>query len=460
MRYTVTLPAKLYDELVHYLFSAAPNEQAAFLLGRLARGADSRAIIVGTVIKIAESDVESRSPTHMVIRSRAYLHAMREADRTGQCFFFVHTHPPDYRAHSKQDDREDAALFRTAYIRIHHDMVHGSLVVSGEKTVVGRVWLPDGTHQTIERVRVIGERFRCLFPQETADAALEYFDRQARAFSSALQPILKRLNVGVVGAGGTGSAVCEQLIRLGVGAITVVDDQVLDASNVSRVYGSSVGDRGAAKVAIAAALANRIGLGTTMHQVDRHLSFQSAARRLLDCDVVFGCTDDEWGRSILNRMALWYYLPVFDMGIQIDTQDGVIKSIQGRVTTLLPGGACLFCRRRISGDRVRAEAIAATDPAGAERLRREGYLVGADEPAPAVITFTTAVATGAVSELLHRLTGYQGSDRKSTEVLFLFDQSRVRTNARLPTEGCFCAREANWGRADMKRFLDLNWREE
>src|SRR4029078_5652392 len=117
-------------------------------------------------------------------------------------------------------------------------------------------------------------------------------------------------------------------------------------------------------------------------------------------------------------------------------------------TMLLPGGACLFCRKRLSGDRIRAEVIAATDPVAAEQLRREGYLVGTEELAPAVITFTTAVAAGAVSELLHRLTGFQGPDRKSTEVLFLFDQSRVRTNARLPVEGCFCARETNWGRGD------------
>ena len=130
MRFTVTFPARVYNELLAYLSSAAPNEQAAFLLGRLARGADSIGVVVGSMIKIAEADVESRSPLHIVIRSRAYLRAMKEADQTGQCFFFVHTHPPEHRGHSKQDDSEEAALFRTAYIRVHHDVIHGSLVVS------------------------------------------------------------------------------------------------------------------------------------------------------------------------------------------------------------------------------------------------------------------------------------------------------------------------------------------
>src|SRR5262249_34874734 len=143
---------------------------------------------------------------------------------------------------SEQDNHEEKILFHTAYIRIHHDIVHGSLVFSDRQKFRGRVWLPDGRYVPVGQIRVIGDRFQYLYGEEVHDEPLEYFDRQALAFTSTLQPILKRLHLGIVGIGGTGSSVCEQLIRLGVGKLTVIDDGEFEKSNVNRVYGSSVFD--------------------------------------------------------------------------------------------------------------------------------------------------------------------------------------------------------------------------
>jgi hypothetical protein len=197
-----------------------------------------------------------------------------------------------------------------------------------------------------------------------------------------------------------------------------------------------------------------------VHRVRGHLSFASVVRELVDVDVVFGCTDDQWGRSILNRLALWYHLPVIDMGVRIDATDGKVRSIHGRVTTLVAGAACLLCRGRISSDGIRDEALAATNPDEATRLRKEGYLGELEEPAPAVVTFTTIVAGTAVAELLNRITGFRGEDYRSTEVILLLDQNRVRTNSTPPRQDCLCSLTCNWGRGDSRRLLDLNWREE
>jgi len=460
MQYHITFLDQQFESLMAHLFSLEGNEQAAFLLGRQAVAPNSTTILIQKVIPVEAPDVIEASHVHMAIKSQAYLRAIKRADLTGDSVLFVHSHPPGVPDFSAQDDREEAALFKTAYIRIKHGAIHGSLVFSGKDLFRGRVWLPDGTHVRIQSTRVIGNRFQYLFSEPLSDRPLEYFDRQARVFTSDLQPVLKRLHIGVVGAGGTGSAVCEQLIRLGIGKLTVVDAGTFESSNVNRVYGSSVFDETLPKVNIVARVAAGIGLGTELTHVQGHLSFRSVTEKLLDCDIVFGCTDDEWGRSILNRVALRYCIPVFDMGVNIDTDRGKILSIQGRVTTLLPGAACLFCRRRISADRVRAESISATDPEEAAKLKKEGYLVGIDEPAPAVISFTTAIAAAAVSEFLHRLTGFQGSDRKSTEVIVFFDQSRIRTNSTPPSPDCLCADETKWGTGDTSRFLDLNWRPE
>ena len=187
---------------------------------------------------------------------------------------------------------------------------------------------------------------------------------------------------------------------------------------------------------------------------------QSVLKEFRDRDVIFSCTDDEWGRSLLSRLSIYYYIPVIDMGVKIDSKDGVVNSVQGRVTTLFPGSACLFCRGRVTAAGVRAEMLAAVSPDEAERLRKEGYAPELGGPAPAIIAFTTAVAAGAVSELLHMLTGFMGTERASTEVIYRFDDCRVGTNSTKSKPDCFCSQRDNWGKGDQPNFLGVTWRKE
>jgi molybdopterin/thiamine biosynthesis adenylyltransferase len=227
--------------------------------------------------------------------------------------------------------------------------------------------------------------------------------------------------------------------------------------NLTRVHGSERVQVGGKKVRVVEAHAQRIGLGTSVIPVERPITFRSAAEVLKKCEVVFGCTDDQWGRSILTRLALYYYIPVFDKGVKIDSEHGSIRSVQGRVTTLLPGAACLFCRRRLDANAVASESIAASDPAAAEGLRREGYIPELEGSVPAVISFTTMLASWAICELLHKLTGFMGDARASTEALFLFDQSRMRTHSTPPDPNCLCADHSKIGRGDCEPLLDLTW---
>jgi tRNA A37 threonylcarbamoyladenosine dehydratase len=198
---------------------------------------------------------------------------------------------------------------------------------------------------------------------------LEIFDRQVRAFGAEIQQLLATLHIGIVGNGGTGSAVGEQLIRLGAGRLSLFEGQTLDASNVTRVYGSRLTDVDRLKVKIIERLAKEIGFGTEVTLFPKHITNSETAKALRDCDVIFGCTDDEWGRSILSKLAIDYYIPVIDMGVKIDSNEGSIVSVQGRATTLAPGSACLFCRGRITAEGVRAQVIECCNPSQAEELR-------------------------------------------------------------------------------------------
>lgn len=138
----------------------------------------------------------------------------------------------------------------------------------------------------------------------------------------------------------------------------------------------------------------------------------------------------------------------------IDSKDGVLKGVEGRVTTLFPGAACLFCRERITPGRIAAESLPEDRR---QALAAEGYAPELGIPDPAVIAFTSAVASQAVAELLHRLSGFMGDERTSTEVLLRFHETEIRRNRLKPGTHCLCSERSLWGRGDTRNFLGLTW---
>ncbi len=459
MRYSITFLEDDYERLITALFPA-DVERGAYLLCGFSVGSSETKLLVREVVPVNATDIRSSSRVHISIAADVYVKWLKRADESNNCIVFVHSHPDGTAEFSQQDDREEPHFFHTAHTRIHRSGVHASLVLSSPTQVVGRAWLADGTRHPLDCVRIIGRRFRYIRDYCGTDPRLAFFDRQVRAFGHDFQPVLTRLHVGVVGAGGTGSSVFEQLVRLGVGTITIIDGDSFDPSNVNRVYGSYSTDAGLQKTLIAKRSANVIDVGTHVINITRPITYKSSIEHLKDCDVIFGCTDDQAGRSLLTLFALHYLTPVIDVGVAIDSTDGVVERVEGRVTVLMPGTACLYCRRRISPKGIRDEMIQQSDPAMAAQLRAEGYLIGLQERAPAVIAFTTTVAASAVSELLHRLTGFMGNDRITSEIIHRIDWNRVRTNSTPAEQDCICSDRSLWGKGDARPLLGVTWRPE
>jgi proteasome lid subunit RPN8/RPN11 len=440
-----------YDALVRELFSRTDVESAAYLRCRIVSTARTTTLLVREVVPVRPEHYLTRERDRLSIVSDSFVPVVKRVRTKGEAFVLVHSHPHGPRQFSCQDDREEQRLFASVTRRAP-DQTHGSVVMTSATEFVGRVWLPNGATESIARVYVLGERFRVL-----ADAAAQpipvFFDRQVRAFGPDIQNVLCRLHLGVVGAGGTGSPALEQLLRLGFGTISVFDDDMFDVTNANRVYNSRVADHGSAKVDIVERTAILSGLPTRVRTIFGSINRADVARKLLDCDVIFGCTDKELPRAILCRLANRYYIPVLDMGVVVRSLNQLIECVTGRVTLVMPGTACLMCRGRISPGQILAETL---NPVERNRLAAEGYAPELEAPNPAVIPFTTATAAFAVNELLHRLTGFMGEHR-STETILQFDVPQIRTNSEPPEPWCDCADESTWGRGDEEPFLGLTW---
>lgn len=451
MKYTLTILEEHLERLQAATFSLPDCEGAAYLVcGESVTDHETR-LLVSDVISVRDEHYLVREPLRLSIKSDSYVSAAKAALGQKRSLVFAHSHPGGFPDFSEQDDAEEPNLVRFFDRRVP-GKTHGSLVLVARDGLRARVWVGGGW-VAIERIRVVGTGFRFFDHTAGQKPPPEFFDRQVRAFGKDIQGLLGRLHIGVVGVGGTGSATIEQLVRLGVGTVSIFDHDTFEATNVNRVYGSTSTDGGRLKVEISEGHIAQIGVGTRLLRFGS-ISDEDIAKNLRDCDLVFGCTDNQAPRGILVQLAIRYLIPLIDMGVLVDSHDGVLRGVDGRVTTFYPGEACLFCRNRISAKTIQQESLPRSER---DALAREGYAPELQDRAPAVIPFTTAVASQAVTELLHRLTGFMGRERKATEVLMFFHESKNRLN-RIPSgEDCLCSQRQLWGRGDGRDFLGLSW---
>lgn len=454
---TIAITETAYTTLTADLdLSVETGYTAAFGVARGERG--EFLFCIRELQPIPEAAYIERSADRLVIASHGFMPFFGRAAEMRATASFLHTHPGGHAEQSDLDRAVDEALAPVAILRTRQDY-YVSLIAGGtaeQPQFTGCVVSASGDVTKIDRIRVVGERLR-VFPTMGAPRAdhvnRESFDRQIRAFGEVGQEVLSRLTIGVAGVGGTGSAVAEQLARLGVGELILVDDDVITTSNVSRVYGSTVEDVGTPKVEVIARHLARIRPGTRVRPIFGRTTNAEAARQLRFCDAIFGCTDDQWGRSVLARMAYWYLTPLIDVAVMITSTGSAVNEVIGRVTSVGPGSPCLLCRGRLHPDGIRAETLGQDER---QRLAAEGYVQGLGEPDPSVVTYTSLVASLATSELLNRLFGL-GHPPYPQELLWRADRMELRRNRVKPQAGHYCESPRSWGLADSEPFLGQLW---
>ncbi len=454
VRYQLAFTEEAWGQLTALLDEAC--ESAGVLTARLGVSDQTITFLGRTIYQVPDDCCTIREPDRLSIRSPGYIPALGRAADDGAVAIFFHTHPQSHPAFSRWDDEVDRQISELFIRRTRQDYFV-SLVIAGSRErplFAARVYRSGSTVSVpLTRLRVIGSRIRFFDSSTTQSEVSNQFDRQVRAFGRDGQRLLAQLHVGVVGAGGTGSAVCEQLIRLGVGHITVIDDDTIEETNLTRIHEAQRDDVRRPKVDVVAAAGSAIGSGSYVTPIRGKLRSQVSVPALTSCDVIFGCTDDETGRGILSRLAYWYLIPVFDMGFIIDSLHGRLRGLYGRITTLVPGAACLLCRGRITPQRMYYESLSPTER---QERAREGYAPELGEPAPSVVTYTTLVATTAIAELLDRLFGL-GSDPPPSELLLrVAERSISRTSSKGRPEH-YCMDSAHWGLGDQDPMLGQTW---
>jgi molybdopterin/thiamine biosynthesis adenylyltransferase len=418
-------------------------------------GFDER-FLIHEIVPIDLANYISRSVSDFELSTTPFFNALRLAERKNLAIAFVHSHPGNDSSFSPHDDASDDELYRLAFSRLESRSRHLSIVLARGGRISARAIDERLNKVDIQRITILGDRweFRGRVGHEPGDE----FDRQTRAFGADLSRALSSLRIAVVGCGGTGSAVAHLLARIGVREIGLIDPDVVERTNLSRVYFSTQTDASLSrpKVNVVGQGIANLGLPTSVKMICSNVAFDPAIDLLKSCDVVFGCTDDNLGRVILNRISHFYMIPVIDMGLLIEPIDDGFGCFDGRVTVLQPGHVCSSCRGLIDGEQLHREALELDERLLRER-RQAGYVANRPEPSPVVVTFTTEVACMATNELMHRLIGFRGSAENCSERVrhfpYLKDSDTIPGGK--PVDGCKLCNGRYVGRGDMTPSLDL-----
>jgi molybdopterin/thiamine biosynthesis adenylyltransferase len=458
MTLTLVIPTHIAAEVEEA--SRHPLETAGVLLATVVASLSGTRLLARELSWVPQNDYAIREADSLSIVSTGYVPALGRAEQMGSTALWLHTHPGiDSRPVPSDSDRivdsQIADLFRMRT----GSPYYGSLIISPVTegfSFSGRLQSAEGPALAIDRIWIVGDRFRMINAFGLDSPGLSHaFDRNVRAFGPAVQQTLSDLHIGIVGCGGTGSSIAEQLVRLGVRRLTLIDPEELATSNVTRVYGSTPHHVGQPKVGVLAQYLTSINSEVELTQLKSNVILESVAKGLLGCDLVFGCTDDNAGRLVLSRLATYFITPVIDCGVLLTaTPDSRLAGIDGRVTTLVPGQACLVCRRRIDLRRAAAEVLT---PQERTRLIDEGYAPALGAVEPAVVAYTTAVGAAAVSELLERLIGY-GPEPRPSEILLRFHEREISTNRAEPSPAHYCSLDSGkLGIGITNPFLDQLW---
>ena len=154
------------------------------------------------------------------------------------------------------------------------------------------------------------------------------YQRNRRTFSVTDQLTLFRSHVAVIGCGGLGGYIIEELARLGVGRLTVVDPDVFEEHNLNRQLFSTIANLESPKVQAAVQRVREINPAVTVLPHQCSFTDESGDMLLNGCSVAVDALDSIPARKVLTKACRSRGIPLVH---------GSIAGWYGHVTTMLPG---------------------------------------------------------------------------------------------------------------------------
>jgi hypothetical protein len=224
------------------------------------------------------------------------------------------------------------------------------------------------------------------------------YDRQS-FLGEHSQTIFENAKVGIVGLGGGGSHINQQLAHIGFQRVVLCDGDRVEGTNLNRLVGATLQDvrKRRHKVYIANRLFKKLQPDAEID--DRPARWEEKREALRDCDLIFGCLDSFCARRDLEAFCRSLMIPLIDIGMAVLRPDGAVPEIIGQAIVSMPGEHCMHCLQFLTSENLTREA-----------QRYDG------SPQPQVVWPNGVLASTAVGYAVVLLTGWSGATTPSCRV--------------------------------------------
>lgn len=430
---TVRITRRHYDILHGHLFPGGYGEHGAIVLAGLAKiGQELRLTVRDVVLaKDGKEYVIGESGYHS-LKATAISPLIKRCRDERLVYLAVHNHLSDDAVEFSDVDLNSHSEGYPALLDIARGMPVGALVF-GRRSVQADLWLPDRSRRDLREMLVIGQSVHRLYPRQPRWSANtdKSHDRQVRMFGAKGQQILRRMRIAVVGLGGIGSLVTEYLARLGIGEFILVDEDVVETSNLSRLVGANQNDADNRELKVD--VAERHIREANAHARITKLAMDAAAPKVVEelksADYIFLAADTMRARLVINGLAQQYFIPAVQLGAKVTASHSsrTLEDAISIVRPMRPGDGCLFCNGLIDSTALATELL--------KEEERRDIAYGVQEPNPSVITLNAVSAAHAVNDFLFDFLELR--DKAEVEFLHL-SHIRRRNSAVSPTHSPRC----------------------
>jgi hypothetical protein len=410
MDYEIVLPPTTKQALADHLLKDRSREQMAIVLCGVARSKNRLRLLGRHLITMPGDAFSHQSSVGLKLDQAVQKHLLQLAAREGLSQVDFHTHPGDRPSvgFSGTDDKNEHALAKYLASRLPRT-IYASVVLNGQ-AAAARVWeVRDGdpVAKTITPPILAANSLSLASRQEKSAKIVGggRYDRQVRAFGFELQRRLSELKVGIVGVGGLGSVIVEELARLGVRDWVLVDPDIVEESNLNRLLGATERDveEEISKVEVARRNIKNIN-PKALVKIFRSSVFASRTLKALkECNLLIASTDNHASRLVLNSLSCQFQIPLVHVGVNLEPdENGGFEDISGEVAIPPHGEWCLLCGGIVDGQRAAREMAPREEQA---LLAERGYIP--DTPSPAVYHLNALVASLAVTEIHNLIWPYK-----------------------------------------------------
>lgn len=394
----IRIPKSIHVEMLNDLDRTHPFafERVAFAFATTTAIDDDNIVITFTDYKpVQDEDYIDDEYVGAKINSDAIRKAMQYCLNFGKGGFHVHLHNHKGKPTPSKTDSIGLPGIVDSLKNITGNQANGIFILSKD-AFYAAVKIDGNIHFiTPEVISVVGYPMQFQFSNPSVSAVSEVFDRQS-FLGKHSELNFENLRVGIVGLGGGGSHIAQQLAHIGVKNIVLFDDDIIEASNLNRLVGGQYGDLACKEAKSSIARRMIMNVLPSANVIEVSSRWQLRPEELQKCDVVFGCVDTYIARQQLEAECRRYLIPLIDIGMDVYQSGSKEYYMSGQVILSMPGMPGMQSLGFLTEEKLAAEAA------------KYGNVGGR----PQVIWPNGVLASSAIGVFVDIITGWTGQQDK------------------------------------------------